>query len=39
MLTDLLLITLQLCGIVLLVGFTAAIIGSLIEYYFGDKKK
>lgn len=39
MLGDMLLATLQLCGIVLLVGFTAAIVGTLIDSFFGDKKK
>lgn len=38
MLADLLLATLQLCGIILLVGFTAAIVGELIDTFFGKKK-
>lgn len=38
MLGDLLMTTLQLCGIVLLVGFTAAIVSTLIESFFGKKK-
>lgn len=39
MLGDMLLATLQICGIIIAVGLTAAIMGSLIEYFFGDKKK
>jgi len=38
MLADMLLATLQICGIILLVGFTAAIVGSLIDTFFGKKK-
>lgn len=38
MLGDILLATLQLCGIVLALGITAAIIDSLIDI-FGNKKK
>lgn len=38
MLGDMLLATLQICGIILLVGFTAAVVGELIDSFF-DKKK
>lgn len=38
MLGDMLLATLQLCGIILLVGFTAAIVGELVDTFFGKKK-
>ena len=38
MLADLLLATLQLCVIILLGGFTAAIVGELIDTFFGKKK-
>lgn len=38
MLADMLLATLQICGIVIAVGFTAAIVGSLIDTIFGKKK-
>lgn len=39
MLGDMLLATLQICGIVIAVGFTASIVGSLIDFFLGDKKK
>lgn len=38
MLGNMLLATLQICGIVIAVGFTAAIVGSLIDAFFGKKK-
>lgn len=38
MLADMLLATLRICGIILLVEFTAAIVGSLIDAFFGKKK-
>lgn len=38
MLGDMLLATLQICGIIIAVGFTAAIVGSLIDTIFGKKK-
>ena len=38
MLGDMLLTTLQLCGIVLLVALTAAIVGTMIDAFFGKKK-
>lgn len=38
MLADMLLATLQLCGIIILVALTAAIVGSLIDTFFGKKK-
>lgn len=39
MLGDMLLATLQICGIVLLVGFTASFVGALIDFFLGNKKK
>lgn len=39
MLTDLLLATLQICGIVILVGITACLVGAFIDFFLGDKKK
>jgi len=39
MLGDMLLATLQICGIVIAVGFTAAIVGSLIDFFLDNKKK
>lgn len=39
MLGDMLLATLQICGIVVLVGFTACLVGAFIDYFLGDKKK
>lgn len=38
MLGDMLLATLQICGIIIAVGLTAAIVGSLIDALFGKKK-
>lgn len=38
MLGDMLLATLQICGIIISVGLTAAIVGSLIDTLFGKKK-
>lgn len=39
MLGDMLLATLQICGIVLAVGFTVAIVSSLIDFFLDNKKK
>lgn len=38
MLGDMLLATLQICGIIIAVGLTAAIVGTLIDAFFGKKK-
>lgn len=39
MLGDMLLSTLQICGIVIVVGFTVCFVGALIDFFLGNKKK